>query len=85
MGKSSFPKKTIFVCEGKKCGKYSEIRKYCKDAIKDNGLKNEVEIVKMGCTDRCKQAPIICFQPANAWYSEVSEKQIEQLFKKHIT
>ena len=85
MGKSGFPDKVIFLCDGKKCGKYSEIKKYCKDAIKENSLKNEVELVKMDCTDRCKQAPVVCFQPANAWYTEVTEKQIQQLFKKHIT
>lgn len=85
MGKSGFPKKAIFICEGKKCGKYSEVRKYCKDAIKANGLKNEVELIRMGCTDRCKQAPVVCFQPANAWHTEVSEKDVQQFFKKYIT
>ncbi len=84
MSKLSFPEKAIFVCDGKKCGKYSEIRKYCKDAIKENGLKREVELVDMECTDRCKYAPVVCFQPANSWYAEVSEKQIHQLFEKHI-
>ncbi len=84
MGKSGFPEKLIFVCDGKKCGKYPEIRKYCKDAIKENGLKNEVELIKMDCTDRCKQAPVVCFQPDNAWFTEVSEKQIRQLFAELI-
>lgn len=85
MSKSGFPEKTIFICDGKKCGKHHEIRKLCREAIKENGLKHEVELVKMGCTDRCKQAPVVCFQPANAWYTEVTEKQIQQLFVKHIT
>ena len=84
MGKKDFPVKAIFVCDGKKCGKYPEIKKYCKDAIKENGLKNEVELIKMDCTDRCKQAPVVCFQPANAWIIEVSEKEIASLFSKFI-
>ena len=83
MSKLSFPERAIFVCDGKKCGKYSEIRKYCKEAIKANGLKGEVELIKMDCTDRCKQAPIVCFQPGNHWYAEVSERQIPALFEKH--
>lgn len=84
MGKSSFPEKVIFVCDGKKCGRYSEIRKYCKDAIKDHGLKHEVELIRMECTDRCKQAPVMCFQPGNQWYVEVSERQVKQLFNDII-
>lgn len=84
MGKLTFPDKAIFVCDGKKCGRYSEIRKYCKDAIKEHGLKHDVELVRMECTDRCKHAPVVCFQPGNQWYAEVSEKQIQALFEKHI-
>lgn len=84
MSKLSFPEKAIFICDGKKCGKYSEIRKYCKEAIKENGLKKEVELIEMNCTDRCKHAPIVCFQPGNQWYAEVSEKQIRKLFEELV-
>lgn len=84
MGKTDFPEQAIFICDGKKCGKYSEIKKYCKDAIKNNGLKKEVELVKMGCVDRCKQAPVVCFQPANAWFTEVTEEEIAQLFSRFV-
>lgn len=84
MSKLTFPEKAIFVCDGKKCGKYGEIRKYCKEAIKENGLKNRVELIKMECTDRCKYAPVVCFQPANRWVVEVTERQIRQLFDELV-
>ncbi len=85
MSKSGFPDKAIFICEGKKCGKYFEIRKYCKEAIKENGLKKDVELIKISCTDRCKHAPVVYFQPANAWFTEVTEKEMAQLFGQFVS
>jgi NADH:ubiquinone oxidoreductase subunit E len=79
MSKVKFPEKSIFVCVGDKCGKYKEIRKYLKESIKDRGLKQKVEIFKIECTDRCKHAPIMSVQPANAWYSETSYKDVEEI------
>ncbi|MCU0341740.1 MAG: (2Fe-2S) ferredoxin domain-containing protein, partial [Spirosomaceae bacterium] len=84
MSKLHFPDKAIFLCDGSKCGKHKEIRRFLKDAIKEAGLKDDVEIVKIECTDRCKHAPIMCVQPANQWYSEVSLRQAQQIFEEHI-
>lgn len=84
MSKLKFPSQTIFVCDGSKCGKHKEIRRFWKNAIKEADLKDEVEIVKIECTDRCKYAPIVCVQPANQWYSEVSLKEAKQIFEEHI-
>jgi (2Fe-2S) ferredoxin len=84
MSKLHFPDKAIFLCDGSKCGKHKEIRRFLKDAIKEAGLKDDVEIVKIECTDRCKYAPIMCVQPANQWYSEVSLRQAQQIFEEHI-
>ncbi|MCU0325093.1 MAG: (2Fe-2S) ferredoxin domain-containing protein [Spirosomaceae bacterium] len=79
MKKVHFPEKAIFVCDGSKCGKHKEVRKYLKECLKENGLKNEVEIFKMECSDRCKHAPIFSVQPANLWYSETSHKDIDEI------
>lgn len=84
MGKQDFPEKAIFVCNGKKCGKHVEIRRYCKDAIKAHGLKKSVELISVNCLGRCKQAPVLCFQPDNAWYSQVTEKRIRLLLIEHL-
>ncbi|WP_026998181.1 (2Fe-2S) ferredoxin domain-containing protein [Flectobacillus major] len=84
MSNLHFPEKSIFICDGSKCGKHKEIRKFLKEAIKDNGLKDRVEIVKIECTDRCKHAPILCFQPQNQWLSDTSIWEVEKVFKKLI-
>jgi (2Fe-2S) ferredoxin len=84
MSKLSFPDKTILVCDGSKCGKHKEVRKLLKDGIKDNHLKDSVELVKIDCTDRCKHAPIVCFQPQNRWFGDVSVWQAQRLFDELV-
>jgi len=85
MKKIDVPKKVIFVCDGKKCGRYSDdIRSAFKSAIKENGLKKEVTVVRMDCTDNCKCAPIISVQPQNLWLGEVEEKNVKGIFKEYF-
>ena len=84
MSSSSFPEKSIFICDGSKCGDHKAIRKYFKEAIKENGLKNEVEIFKIECSDRCKHAPVMCVQPENKWFDEVSLKKAHKIFQEYI-
>ena len=80
----NFPEKTIFVCDGSKCGKHKEVRKQLKESIRDYGLKDTVELIKIDCTDRCKEAPIVCFQPQNRWFSNVTVRQVQSLFNELI-
>ena len=79
------PDKVIFICDGSSCGKHSKgIRKHFRELIKEGGLKGEVEVVKMDCTDNCDDAPVICIQPANVWFGEVSNKKVKTLFEEYI-
>lgn len=85
MEKIDAPEKVIFICDGKKCGKYSkELRKGFKEVIKECGMKNEVEIVRMDCTDNCKCAPVISLQPQNVWIGEVDSKDVPEIFKEYF-
>ncbi|WP_366185678.1 (2Fe-2S) ferredoxin domain-containing protein [Flavobacterium ovatum] len=76
-----FPKKALFICTGSKCGKHNEIKKYFKKTIKENGLKNEIEIFKIECSDRCKCAPILYNQFENKWYEKVTLSQAEKMME----
>jgi (2Fe-2S) ferredoxin len=80
------PRQVIYACGSGKCQKRGgkEIRKTMRDHLKMAGLKDEVEIVKTYCTDRCKHGPIFCFQPQNIWFQDMTEAQILQAFKEHI-
>ena len=83
MKKLEAPGKVIFICDGKKCGKYSkELRKGFKDIIKAAGMKHEIELVRMDCTDNCKCAPVICLQPQNVWIGEVNVDKISAIYNE---
>ena len=77
-----FPKKSIFICTGSKCNKHSEIKKYLKTALKEKGLHKTVQIFKIECSGRCKQAPIMCVQPQNNWYEKVDLEKAEKIINK---
>ena len=80
------PKQVIYVCTGDKCKKRGgkDAGKAFRELCKSYGLKNDVEIIKTDCTDRCKLAPVICIQPQNLWLYEVSEYKVQSLFQQHI-
>ncbi|MXN90689.1 (2Fe-2S) ferredoxin domain-containing protein [Flavobacterium sp. Sd200] len=85
MKKINAPEKVIFICDGKKCCRYSnDIRKGFKELIKENGLKKQIELQYTDCTGNCKHAPVICLQPENIWLGEVEPKNIKSIFKEHF-
>jgi (2Fe-2S) ferredoxin len=74
-----FPEKSVFMCAGNKCGKHKDVRKFIKEAIKQHHAKDRIEVFKMECSDRCKHAPVLCVQPDNKWYSDVSIADAEKI------
>ena len=80
------PKQVIYVCTGDKCKKRGgkDAGKAFRELCKSYGLKNDVEIIKTDCTDRCKLAPVVCIQPQNLWLYEVNEHKEPQLFQQHV-
>lgn len=43
-----------------------------------------MQVIKTGCTDRCKVGPIVAVMPDNEWHFRVGEEKAMLLFK-HIT
>jgi (2Fe-2S) ferredoxin len=85
MKKLEAPEKVIYICNGKKCGHYcKEIRKGFKAEVKAFGMKKSIDIVRMDCTDNCKNAPVISLQPQNVWIGEVEQDEIAGIFKKYF-
>lgn len=80
------PEQVIYVCCGSKCKKKGgkELSKEFKHLIKQGGLKGEVQVIKTDCTDNCKRAPVISFQPGNKWFSQVKPADAKSLFEENI-
>ena len=87
MSKShAVPGQVIYVCTGDKCKKRGgkELSKLFREMVKDNHLKHDAQVNKPDCTDRCKQGPIVCFQPQNSWLLEVREFDAPRLFQNMV-
>lgn len=78
------PEQVIYVCTGSKCKKKGgkQISKDYVNYLKKSGMKGRVEIIKTDCTDRCKFAPVVCFQPQNEWHLQVDEHEADKLIIK---
>ncbi len=71
------PDHIIYICTGSKCDKKGgkECYKKGKKIIKSSKSKN-VEIIRTECTDRCKLAPVACYQPENKWMLMYKQDEI---------
>lgn len=67
------------MCAGSKCGQHKDVRKFIKASIKQHHAKGRIEVFKMECSDRCKHAPVLCVQPDNKWYSDISLADAEKI------
>lgn len=78
---SRAPECVLYVCCGKKCkakgGKH--LFKQLKSEVRLRHLKKVVEVIKTGCTDRCKAGPVIATMPKNEWHLEMNEQRAVQL------
>ena len=74
----------LYTCCGSKCKKKGgkHLYKFLKSEVKLQGFKRTVQVIKTGCTDRCKHGPIIAAMPANEWYFHVDETVALQILKK---
>lgn len=83
MSKFHEPENIIYVCVGSKCSKRGgkDMCKELKHLIKEAGQKDEMEVIKVECSDRCKYAPVLSVQPANVWFKEYSEKDVHRILR----
>lgn len=47
--------------------------KALRSEIKLRRLKRVIQVIKTGCTDRCKHGPILAVMPQNEWHHGVDE------------
>jgi NADH:ubiquinone oxidoreductase subunit E len=76
----------LYVCCGSKCKKRGgkQIYRQLKNSVKEKFLKRNIQVIKTGCTDRCKMGPVITVMPDNEWHFHQDEKKT-MLLLKHIT
>jgi len=69
------PECVLYACCGSKCKKNGgkQLYKTLKAEVKTHHLKRVVQVIKTGCTDRCKHGPVLAVMPQNEWHLRVDE------------
>ena len=52
--------------------------------LKEEGLEKAVKIVRTGCFGLCEMGPVVIVYPEGAFYSRVSEEDVEEIVKEHL-
>ena len=76
----------ILVCAGTNChaGKSEGFIEYFEAKIKENGLDEEVKVVKTGCFGLCAFGPVVVVYPEGVFYEMVDDAGVARIFDEHI-
>ncbi len=76
----------ILVCGGTGCVSSESMVVYDQliKQLEDQGLAEEVQVVKTGCFGFCEQGPIVKVYPDNVFYVKVTAADIPELIAEHV-
>ncbi len=76
----------ILVCGGTGCraSQGEEIVENLKQAVADNSLENEIQVVRTGCFGFCEKGPIVKMIPDNTFYVQVKPEDAGELISEHM-
>ena len=76
----------VLVCGGSACeaSKADAIYESFKKVLEDEGLKNDVQVVKTGCFGFCEKGPIVKILPEEEFYVEVKPEDAEEIVHETI-
>ena len=79
-------KQYILTCGGTACdsNRGLELFNALKKAVADNGLADDVQVVRTGCLGFCEKGPIVKILPQDTFYVEVKPEDAEEIIKEHI-
>ena len=79
-------KQYILVCGGTACESNQGIALFSalKKAVEENGLVNDVQVVRTGCLGFCEKGPIVKILPQDTFYVEVKPEDAVTIVKEHI-
>ena len=85
----------VFVCENLRPQGHSRgccadkggatLKAALKKAVGDAGLSGQVRVNSAGCLDACEVGASIVVYPEQVWYGHVTEADVPDLVKQHLT
>ena len=76
----------VLVCGGTGCTSSGsqQIITALEREIKENGLEEEVQVVRTGCFGLCALGPIMIVYPEGCFYSAVKPEDIPEIVSEHL-
>ncbi|MCF7943355.1 MAG: NADH-quinone oxidoreductase subunit NuoF [Spirochaetia bacterium] len=76
----------VLVCGGTGCesSKADQIFRNLKIACTEQGIADEVQVVKTGCFGFCEQGPIVKVLPEETFYVKVTPEDAEEIITEHL-
>ena len=76
----------VLICGGTGCtssGSEALIREF-EDRIAENGLSEEVKVVRTGCFGLCALGPVVIVYPDGTFYSRVEKDDVKEIVSEHL-
>ncbi len=76
----------VLVCSGTGCtaGGSAKLFEEFESQLKENGLENEVKVVKTGCFGLCAEGPIVVVYPEGSMYCRVQKEDVAEIVTEHL-
>lgn len=76
----------ILICGGTGCTSSGSaaLQDEFEARLKENGLENEVKLVKTGCFGLCALGPVVVVYPEGAFYSRVKKEDVKEIVEEHL-
>ena len=79
-------RKQVLVCGGTGCTSSGskKVLAALDEALKENGIENEIHVVRTGCFGLCSLGPIMIVYPEGSFYSQATPEGVKRIVKEHL-
>ncbi len=86
LAKKTGYRKQVLVCGGTGCTSSGskKVLEALDKSLKDNGIEDEILVVRTGCFGLCALGPIMIVYPEGAFYSQATPEGVERIVKEHL-
>ena len=76
----------VLICQGTGClsAAANKIEDKFNQLVSEHNINHEVEVVRTGCFGICQVGPVVLIYPEGAFYSRISEDDVETIVEKHL-
>ncbi len=86
LAKQTGYRKQVLVCGGTGCTSSGskKVLAALEEALEENGIKDEILVVRTGCFGLCSLGPIMIVYPEGSFYSQATPEGVKKIVKEHL-